>query len=405
MATSAMKKPSKDPREPFMAFVEDDVTREVLVRAVEHCEWPPNQVFTGDVHDAIRALADIPTPELLLVDLSGSVDPIEDINGLAEVCDFGTRVIAVGSVNDVELFRKLVAAGVDDYLLKPVSVEPLVSSLTRVTDEPEEETAGSDDSQGRMIVTIGARGGVGASTLAVNAAWMIAHELERRVALVDLDLYFGTAALSLDLEPGRGFREALENPSRIDGLFIERAMVKESDKLYVLAAEESLDKPVRFDPSSSALLVEKLRQPFDCVLVELPRAFVASHHAVISTADVVTVVSDLSLAGMRDTLRLVGHVKQVAPAAEIRVVANRVGQAKGAEMTKKDFEAGIKEPIAYELPYEQKPLAQSSSTGKPVAVVARGSKYVAAMRSLSQDMAATDEAAAQAPLWKRLLKK
>ena len=139
----------------------------------------------------------------------------------------------------------------------------------------------------KLIAVIGARGGVGASTIAVNTAWLMAHEQNLRVAVVDLDLYFGTVALSLDLEPGRGFREALENPNRIDGLFIERALVRESDNLFILGAEEALENAFNFDPAAVELLLEKLRCDFDCVIVDFPRAVVTANAYILSAASAV----------------------------------------------------------------------------------------------------------------------
>ena len=142
---------------------------------------------------------------------------------LAEVCDEGTQVIALGDINDVELYRSLIGHGVHDYLVKPVSAETVAAALTRAERGPNGEPA---PKIGRLIAVIGARGGVGATTVATNLAWTLAHDHDMRVALVDLDLFFGTCGLALDLELGRGFREALENPARVDSLFIERAMVQ-----------------------------------------------------------------------------------------------------------------------------------------------------------------------------------
>ncbi|MBL6933238.1 MAG: P-loop NTPase, partial [Rhodospirillales bacterium] len=215
-------------RAAFLAVVTDEVTRAVMVRVAAENGWSENQVLEGSAAEAVDALNNIPTPEKLVIDLSGSADPIADIDALAQVCQPDTRVIALGDINDVNLFRHLMDMGVQDYLLKPVSAEDLNEAVSRVDDV---ETQGTDDDerQGRLIAVIGARGGVGASTVAANIAWMMAHQQGQRVALIDLDLYFGSIALALDMEPGRGFREALENPSRIDGLFVERAMVRESE--------------------------------------------------------------------------------------------------------------------------------------------------------------------------------
>jgi pilus assembly protein CpaE len=178
---------------------------------------------------------------------------------------------------------------------------------------------------GRLIAVIGARGGVGATTVATNLAWTLAHDHEMRVALVDLDLFFGTCGLSLDLELGRGFREALENPARVDSLFIERAMVREGENLFVLSTEEALDGAFSFDPSALTSLIERLRRDFQCVVFDFPRFAARRQAHVLTPPSAIMIVSDASLAGMRDTMRLSALLKKTAANAEITVVLNRVG--------------------------------------------------------------------------------
>ena len=91
---------------------------------------------------------------------------------------------------------------------------------------------------------IGTRGGVGASTLATSLAWLFSADDKMPTALLDLDVHFGTGALALDLEPGRGLTDAIENPGRIDGLFIERAMIRANDHLAILSAEAPMNSPL-----------------------------------------------------------------------------------------------------------------------------------------------------------------
>ena len=178
-------------------------------------------------------------------------------------------VIAIGDRNDVGLFRDLINNGVSDYLVKPITPALMQKSLLNVV---ESATQGKQsDRRGRLVAVSGARGGVGATMLATGISWSIANRRRRRVALVDLDLQFGTVALALDLEPSPGLREALEHPGRIDGLFVDRAMVRQSDTLYVLSGEESLGEPVAADTSSLDILLKELRNKFHYVVVDVPR--------------------------------------------------------------------------------------------------------------------------------------
>ena len=214
-------------RDPFTAFVCDDATADMLRPvAVEH-GWSPEKVNKGGLRNAVQSLSVSASPNILFVDLSESADPLNDINALAEVCEPGTIVIASGTVNDVRLYRDLVASGIHDYLLKPFTVDQLRDTFAHaqmILSGPRGEA--QVDKPHVMAAVIGVRGGVGASTVATSLAWLLGEKARRTTALLDLDVHFGTGALALDLEPGRGLTDAIENPSRIDGLFIERAMVR-----------------------------------------------------------------------------------------------------------------------------------------------------------------------------------
>ena len=304
------KKSAGNQSSAFAAFVSDDDSCAAVIEAANDLGLTDPPVTKGVIKDAIQHLAKASTPELLVVDLSGSADPLAEITSLAEVCDEGTRVVTVGDLNDINLYRDLVAIGVNDYLLKPISAAGLGAAFTRVEEAPETEAKPAE--QGRLITVIGARGGVGATSVAVNCAWSIAHELKKRVALIDLDIFFGNCGLALDLESGRGFREALENPSRIDGLFIERAMVRESDNLFVLSAEETLEQALQFNSSAVELLLDHLRRDFQYVIVDLPRFGARTQSSILVPPASVLVVSDPSLPGMRDTMRLAKLFKKTA---------------------------------------------------------------------------------------------
>jgi len=387
----------------FAAFVNDNDTQTAVIRAAGDFGIVDPVVVKAEFAEAVRQLTDTATPKLLIVDLSGVGDPLTEIASLAEVCDEGTRVVTVGDTNDVNLYRSLVALGIQDYLVKPVSSEGFSTAFTRA-ERVEAEPQISESTLGRLISVVGARGGVGASSLAVNCAWAMAHEQGQRVALVDLDLFFGTSGLHLDLEAGRGFREALENPSRIDGLFIQRAMVRESDNLFVLSAEEPLDSPLSLDPSSIEMLLENLRSDFQCVVMDVPRFGARAQVATLQPPATVLVVSDPSLAGMRDTMRLAGLFKKSATAAETKIVINRMGASKSGELDKADFEKGAELKVDKVIPYDPKPFAASASSGKPLLKVGGGSKAVKAIRELSQLLSGPPAEAAKVPVWQRLLK-
>src|SRR5215207_9151771 len=315
-------------RDPFTAFVCDEATAD-LVRpiAVEH-GWSPEKVNKGGLRNAVQSLSVSASPNILFVDLSESADPLNDINALAEVCEPGTIVIASGAVNDVRLYRDLVASGIHDYLLKPFTVDQLRDTFAHaqmILSGPRGEAQA--DKPHVMAAVIGVRGGVGASTIATSLAWMFGEKARRSTALLDLDVHFGTGALALDLEPGRGLTDAIENPSRIDGLFIERAMVRANDKLSVLSAEAPINQPLLTDGSAFYQLQEEMRNAFETTVLDLPRSMLVQHSHLAHDAHVCVLVVEFTLAATRDAIRILSWLKANAPQARVSVVANRVAPA------------------------------------------------------------------------------
>jgi pilus assembly protein CpaE len=245
----------------------------------------------------------------------------------------------------------------------------------------------------RTITFLGARGGVGTTTLAVNIAWLLAHEAKVKVALVDLDLRLGTVALSLDLEPTHGLREVLESPDRIDSLFVQSAMARESETLSVLSGEEPLGERFHIDSSAFEALLTDLRANFDVVVIDLPRNGEIPEDRVLAQSDKVVLVSDLSLAGMRDAVRLAGWTRGIAGRAELSVVVNRAGAHAKAEVPRADFERGIEAKIAHVLPYDPKAANAAASTGRPVAVAGKNSAFAKALRQASVALAGAEKPA------------
>ena len=348
----------------FRAFIQDDATRKVMDQVVGELAIPNASVHKGGIREATQLLGEQRSPRLLVVDLSGTDLPLSAINELAEVCEPGVTVIAIGDRNDVGLFRDLINNGVSDYLVKPIAPALIQKSLLNVV---ESATQGKQtDRRGRLVAVSGARGGVGATMLATGISWSIANRRRRRVALVDLDLQFGTVALALDLEPSPGLREALEHPGRIDALFIDRAMVRQSDTLYVLSGEESLGDPVTADTSSLDILLKELRNKFHYVVVDLPRQVSLATQYIAQSASNLVLVTDLSLAGMRDTLRQLSLLPVANAACQITVVANRVGEYREGEIARKEFEAAIGRPIDFVIPFDARAVAAATNVGRPV---------------------------------------
>ncbi|RYE78330.1 MAG: pilus assembly protein CpaE, partial [Hyphomicrobiales bacterium] len=301
-------------------------------------------------------------------------------------------VIAAGQVNDVRLYRDLVSSGIQDYLLKPFSADQMRDALAQAQMTiagPRLTDGAAADRPHLMTAFVGVRGGVGASSLAASVAWLFGEKEGRSTALLDLDVHFGTGALSLDLEPGRGLTDAIENPSRIDGLFLERAMVKASEKLAVLSAEAPISSPLVHDGAAFFQLQEELKSAFECTVIDLPRSALVTHPHLLHEVHAIVLVTEFTLAATRDTIRLLSWLKSTAPQAKIIVVANKVPTSGVTEISRKDFESSIERKVDIVLPYEPKLATQAAKLGKPVAEVGKTAKLGTCLADLAQRLTKT----------------
>ena len=330
------------------------------------------------------------SPPVVIVDIQDSEDPLSDMDALADVCVPGTSVIAVGQQNDARLFRALVGMGVSDYLVKPVDREDAHQAVMRAAAPAEDPNHKDIAKLGKLVVIVGVRGGVGATSLATNAAWILSNRIDQKVALVDLDLYFGTTSFALDLEPGRGMRDALENPDRIDSLFIASLAMPVNDRLQVFASEEPLDSHVNIDSAALDLMISELRHDFRTVIIDLPRHMITDVSELLTMADTVILVSDLTLAGMRDTIRLLTGMKNAGRDSHVKVVADRVLNGKNGAISQAEFEKGIDQKIDLIVPEDTRHMNLAANAGQPISQTAKTSKAAAALRTLADEIAGVE---------------
>jgi pilus assembly protein CpaE len=310
-------------------------------------------------------------------------------------------VVAVGLANDVSLYRQLIAMGVSDYLVKPVSSAVLAEAILAATaGEPEAPETSQQRRAARLVSMIGARGGVGVTTLALSVGWLLAQE--QRVVVLDLDLHFGSAALSLDLEVGRGLNEILTNPDRIDSLLIGAAMTKAGERLQLLGAEEPLENDIDSGQAGMAALLGEFSGAADFVLIDTPRSLNGLCRQTLAAADVIAIVTDLSLPAMRDTRRLLALAKAQRTRVQTLVIANRVAGAPG-EVGRADFERGIGAKIDVVVPLDSKAATVAVERGRTLAESARNPATLAALQSLSAALTGGGPVAAKPSLISKLL--
>jgi pilus assembly protein CpaE len=396
-------------RDPFAAYICDDAALDVLRPVVIEMGWQPEKCNKGGLRNAVQSLSITASPNILMVDLSESGDPLNDINALAEVCEPGTVVIAIGQVNDVRLYRDLLASGINDYLLKPLSPGQIRDALinAQATFASPKNTDGGSIQKHVSTAVIGTRGGVGASTLATSLAWLFSADEKMPTALLDLDIHFGVGALALDLEPGRGLTDAIENPSRIDGLFIERAMIRANDQLAILSAEAPMNAPLMTDGAAFVQLEEEFRQAFEMTVIDLPRNMLINFPHLMAEVNVALIVTEMTLASARDAIRILSWLKTNAAHVQPIVVANKI-QSGVAEISKSDFEASIERKIGFSIPYDIKAATNAAKLGQTFADANRSSKAGSVIRDIAKainGIGEGEDSSLDAPAKKSLLGK
>ncbi len=375
----------EDERAPFAAFLSDDETLAAARAMAARRGWSKGEVQGGGLAAALRQLGIVSSPELLLVDLSEASDIDDALTGLAELAS-GGRVVALGLRNDVEMFRKALDAGAVDYLVKPVDPDVLERAIERAEQGGRTGSGVAARRQGRCIAFVGARGGVGASSLAANTAWLIAEERKRRVALIDLDLHFGTLALTLDLEAGSGLREALEDPERVDEIFLDRAAVPMGERLVLLAAEEPIDDALQLSGTALGQVIGELRERHDLLVLDLPRAVLGQSPGMLAELTDIVVVTDLTLAGLRDSNRLMRFLKAQECKARKRVVAGRVTKGDKGQLSVGEFARELDGTLDLKLAEDPSAMAKAALAGKPLAEVAANSRLLKDLRALTSEL-------------------
>ncbi|WP_020593592.1 AAA family ATPase [Kiloniella laminariae] len=374
----------------LVAFVGDGQTHDVTLSVSRQLGYPA-EVRDGECHDAMSYLADNPAPRYLVIDIGNDeLSAATSIFSLVAALPEGTRAIAVGAINDIGFYREMIEIGLTDYLLKPLTEKTMLAAFHKA-ERAEEANRDRENSlqvtgNNNKTVVIGARGGVGASTIAVNLAWLLSDQLNCKTALLDMDIEFGTIALALDVEPTRGLREALEKPERLDSLFISSTTAKLSDNLAVMATEENLTEDISFSPDGIAILMEALAREHSQLIIDLPRTAVKLRKSILSEVGTIILVTDYSLPSLRDCIRTQSAIKTINPSCKLLIVANKTGGPLTA-MPPAEFEKALGTKIIANIPDDTKLSIKAANTGKPAVAIDAKSKMTKALAALAKEIA------------------
>lgn len=370
------------PRVSIQAFCETAETAAAIQAASEDRRMVKAhlRVQMGGIAAAVEAYRNSPTPNVIILESEyRGEDILAGLDELSEVCDAGTRVVVVGRFNDIILYRHLVRRGVSDYLIFPLHTIDIVRSLCGLFSAPDTKPVG------RVLAVVGAKGGVGASTIAHNISWAIARDLSLDAVVTDLDLAFGTAGLDYNQDPPQGIADAVFSPDRIDTAFIDRLLSKCTDHLSLLAAPATLDRVYDFGAEAFDPVFDTLRATVPCIVLDLPHQWTAWTKRVLVGADDILVVAAPDLANLRNAKNIIDLLRSARPNDRRPLYClNQVGVPKRPEIKAADFAKALEDDPVAIIPFEPQVFGTAANNGQMIAEVASGHRTAETFRSLAQ---------------------
>ena len=372
------------PRISIQAFCEVGETAEALQVAAEDRRLSKTHVsiHMGGVHAAIAHYQENPTPNLIVIESRDErPEMIAQLDHLSEFCDAGTRVVVVGHHNDVILYRELLKRGVSEYLVAPVTPLQLMESLSNLYNSPDAEPVGS------VIAFIGAKGGVGSSTICHNVAWSLSEQLKTNVIVADLDLAFGTTGLDFNQDPIQGIADALQSPERLDEMLLDRLLTKCTERLSIFAAPVVLDRDFDISGDACDVVIDVVRQHVPFVAIDLPHTWSPWVKRVLLQADEIVITASPDLANLRNAKNIMDLVKasrnnDVPP----RLVINMAGMPKRPEIAIKDFVAALGVEPLQVIEFDSENFGQASNNGQMVEEFSAKAKAAPMFRDLAMTL-------------------
>ncbi|SCB50210.1 pilus assembly protein CpaE [Bradyrhizobium shewense] len=324
IATPAEESTSIVTRNRIIGFVNDELSAAALRKGLEGANL---SIRRGTIRNAIRMLETDTDLFALVVDISGIDDPFTELERLAGVCPPDVRVAVIGDNREITFYRELLELGLTEYLPRPLTRDLVLDKL-----RPKllgDVAANQIDRGGHVVSICGAQGGAGATSIAINLALQLAETTKAKVALLDLHLQGGEAAVMLGVRPGPGLRIALENPTRADTLFLERAAIEVNERVCLVSADEDLDAQLEITEAGVRHVLGLLRQRFNYIVVDVPVPFPPSIYPVIALSRHVMVLLESEVTGLRNAHALRTAVINIAGKDRVFTLLNRAGRPGG----------------------------------------------------------------------------
>jgi len=370
------------PRVAIQAFCEVEATAAVINNAGTDRRMAKAHVKVqmGGIAAAVNFYQTATTPNLILVEsrLEGA-EMIRELEQLAEVCDEGTNVVVIGHRNDVQMYRDLISRGVAEYLVAPVSMANVMDIVTTLFVNPDAAPLGT------TMAFLGAKGGVGSSTVAHNVAWAISNNFKSDVILTDFDLAFGTANIDFDQDPAQGIAEAVFSADRIDETYLDRLLAKCSDHLSLLAAPSTLDREYDFDVDDFSQLLDVAQRGTPNIVIDLPHVWTGWMRQVLSNADKIVITATPDLASLRNTKNLIDTISEIRPNDEKPyLVLNQCNVPKRPEISVADFSGPLGIEPSVVIPFEPALFGLASNNGQMISETDPKSEAAASLDTLAQ---------------------
>ncbi len=378
------------PRVSIQAFCETVETAAAVQAAGEDRRLAKAHVKIqmGGAAAAVEAYRNSPTPNIIVIESDSRADEIlTSLDHLAEVCDAGTKVVVIGRINDVTLYRELTRRGISDYLIAPIAAIDIVRSICGMYAAPDAKPVG------RIIAVVGAKGGVGASTVAHNIAFAIGRDFSLDAVVTDLDLAFGTAGLDFNQDPPQGIADAVFSPDRIDTAFMDRLLSKCTDHLSLLAAPATLDRVYDFGADAFDSIINSLRTSIPCIVLDLPHLWSGWTRRLLVGADDILVVATPDLANLRNAKNIVDLLRAARPNDHRPFYClNQVGVPKRPEITPADFAKALEDQPLAVIPFDPQTFGTAANNGQMIAELSGGHKTAEMFRQLAQVLTGRTEA-------------
>src|SRR5580704_15448640 len=376
------------PRVSVQAFCESVETADAVRSAGEDRRLGKAHltVKMGGVAAAIEAYGTVPTPNVIILETEGGSDILAGLDELAGVCDPGTRVVVIGTPHDTAPYRELVRRGVSDYVIGPVKALDVVRSICSLFSSSEAIPAG------RIIAVVGAKGGVGSSTIAHNVAWAISRDLALDSVVTDLDLAFGTASLDYNQDPLQNIANAMFSGDRPDTALMERLLAKCSDRLSLLAAPASLERVYDFGEQAFDAIFDTLRMTTPCIVLDIPHQWSAWTKRALVSADEILIVAEPDLANLRNTKNMLSVLKAARPNDRAPLYClNQVGMHKRPEIDVRGFAKAIEgQPIAA-IPFDSRLFGTAANNGQMIAELSASHRVTEMFREVAQQLTGRGE--------------